>query len=102
MSEKPNPIHEHQPGDRYRAVFGDFFGNPDSGYSHEYSWLGPVRTQHRAAERDGFKAQHSDDFNIGVIRGGELVALLWMWEVIDDEPDVLADVVESAGVASDV
>lgn len=92
---------EKRRGDRYRALFGDFFGNPTSGYRHEHWWLDDLRTTWRDARRDGFRAQGSDDFNIGVIRDGELIAVLWMDEVVDDEPEVLADIVASAGRPTD-
>lgn len=87
--------------DRYRAVFGDFQGNPTHGYTHEYWWLGDLRETWSEATRDGFRAQDSDDFNIGVVRSGQLVALLWMDEVVDDEEAVMAQVVASAGRPTD-
>lgn len=95
---KPEPrVWKHRKGDRYRAMFGDWWGNPTDGYRQEWTYLGPLRATLAAAKRDGFRAQQSDDFNIGAVRGGELMASLWMDEIVDGEQDVMAEIVESAG-----
>lgn len=88
--EQARPKWKHRRGDRYMPVFGDWFGNPERGYRHEWSSLDDFHPTLSGAKRAGFKAQDSDDFNIAVVRGGALVALLWMDEDMQEDRDVLA------------
>ena len=82
------PTWRHRSGCTYIAVFGDFFGNPEQGYTHEWDALfcPPVATRALAQKR-GFEAQGSDDFNIAVITDERVVALLWMAEDMTPEMD---------------
>lgn len=81
---------QHRKGDRYAAVRSYPQGNPDTGYYWSHWWDSHEMTTLAAAKREGFKSADSDDFNILAIRGGAIVAVLWMAEVIDTDPDVLA------------
>lgn len=95
MSETRSKWRHHK-DDRYVPVFGDFFGNPTSGYHHEWSLLGGYNGTLSQAMRAGFKAQGSDDFNIAVVRGNrQVVALLWMDEDMDEEAYVLREIEEA-------
>jgi len=87
--ESERPTWKHRNGDRYVAVFGDWWGNPEQGYHHEWSLLGGYDT-HAGAKRTGLREQGSDDFNIAVVRDHKVVATLWMDEVVDDDPVELA------------
>ena len=86
-------------GDRYIAVVTRIVGSPDAGYSFLRTHADEVRTTLERAIRDGFPlADDTDDFNVWVFRGGQLKATLWMNEVVDDDPDVLARLREEAGL----
>lgn len=88
------PTWKHRSGCTYMPVFGDFFGNPQAGYTHEWSGLaGP--TTFAQARRAGFEAQDSDDFNIAVIESKQVVALLWMDEDMQEEASVLDELTEA-------
>ena len=50
------------------------------------------------AIRHGFTMDRSDDFNIGVIDDGKLVSLDWMHELVDDNPETLAEISEELGL----
>lgn len=97
MSEEELPKWRHRFGDVYRFVSASIVGNPDFGFSTTY-YVSPE--EHRTlagARREGFEEHDvSDDFNIGVWRGGRLVALTWMGEVTDDDPELMARI-ESEG-----
>ena len=51
---------------------------------------------HADAVRHGF--QTTDDFNIAVVRGGDIVDLLWMEKSIGEEPEVMADIARAIGL----
>lgn len=85
---------QHKSGDRYLPVFGDWFGNERDGFHHEWSALGGLCDTRSAAQKIGFRVQESDDFNIAVVRGRRVVALLWMTEDMAEEPDVLRSIEE--------
>lgn len=74
---------KHRKGDLYAAGRHYPQGNPEQGYWWE-TWLDSVELSSLAqAKRAGFAAAGSDDFNIIAIRGGKVVAVLWMDEVLD-------------------
>lgn len=99
------PNWRHRKGDQYVVLFGDWitvgtYGQPDYDMVQCWAWLANQRVfnaRHNAA-RAGIQWQGSDDFNIGVLRGGKLVALLWMEEVVDDDPDLMAQIQEDAAL----
>lgn len=86
----------HLVGNRYVAVFGDFWGNERDGFELVWSRLGPIRTERRTAVSDGFRAQGSDDFCIAVIHPNrkQVMAVLWMDEDKDEEQSVLDELTE--------
>ncbi|MGH3355251.1 MAG: hypothetical protein ACRDOJ_05100 [Nocardioidaceae bacterium] len=88
---------QHRTGDRYLPISISAWMN-ETGYGFYYNALDDASLQHERAVRRGLKAQGSDDFQIGVLRGGRLVALLHMHEVVDDEPAVLTGVAEQIGI----
>ena len=90
--ERVRPTWRHRQGCRYVPVFGDWFGNPTDGYTHEWARLDHREfMSRREAERVGFGRQESDDFNIAVLRNGRVIALLWMTENMQEEQGVLDD-----------
>ncbi len=53
------------------------------------------------AIKHGLKQCDSDDFNIGVLVNDRLTSLDWMNRVVDDEPEILAEISEHLGLDSD-
>lgn len=100
MSDEPTRW-KHKPGDVYLHLVSTWFGNPTDGFDSAWG-AGPERYADRAeAWRAGFRIlDRSDDFNLGVIRNGRFVALLWSDEVVDDDPDVLATIASKAGLTA--
>lgn len=87
MSAEPREW-KHRTGDRYIAASAHIIGTPAK-YETVYHDHGTFDRLSRAISA-GFRAIQCDDFNVGVVRGGKLVARLWMREVVDEEPDELA------------
>jgi hypothetical protein len=86
---------DHRAGDRYQAVVCQAWVN-ERGHGFSYHTAGEKGT-HLHAKNEGFRAAESDDFNIAAIRDGRLVALLWMDQIVDDEPSELRDCAEQCG-----
>jgi hypothetical protein len=86
----------HSPGDTYLPMQCQAWMN-ESGHGFHYSRLGEP-TRHEAAVKVGLRALGSDDFNIGVIRRGRLVAILWMGEVVDDDPALMDEIAGQVGL----
>lgn len=62
----------------YVVICQSVVGGPGSGYAVSYdSDLREFATR-EAAISHGFKVRDSDDFNIGIVEGGVLVAFQWM------------------------
>lgn len=76
----------------YQPVAARFVGNPESGYAPVYTALSEPKESRGYAISAGFDYCACDDFNIAVIKGGRIVSLDWMDEVVDTDPDVLAEV----------
>lgn len=90
---------KHKRGDRYVLVAPSIVGNPEQGYWHEYYRHPGDYPTITAARQAGFRElDRSDDFNIYAVRGGYLAAVLWMHEVVDDDPDLLAEVAPKVGL----
>jgi hypothetical protein len=90
------PTWQHREGDRYMPIRLRMWMN-ETGHGTWYTVLDAPSRQHERAVRRGLAAEGTDDFQIAVLRGGRLVAMLWMDEVVDDAPDTLAEVAEQIG-----
>ena len=55
-------------------------------------------TARKAAIRHGFKSRGSDDFNIGVVRAGKLVAVDWMDQPCETDPAVVVEIGQEIGL----
>lgn len=90
---------DHKRGDEYVVLIASIVGNETAGFHTEWH-ADKARAQSlSAAIHRGFSEHdRSDDFNVGVMRDGSLLAVLWMNEVVDDDPFVLAKVAERAGL----
>lgn len=88
---------EHQEGDTYAAVLTSIVGDA-SHFEITHQLAGAARSELVEAIHDGFGCDRSDDFNIGVWNDGKLVALLWMHEVVDDEPYLMFEIAHEHGM----
>lgn len=73
----------------YSVICQSIMGNPTDGYSTVFGMNGERFHSRKEAIRHGFTMDRSDDFNIGVWRGEELISLDWMDTPIDTDPAVL-------------
>ena len=90
---------QHRPGDEYIVIATSMVGTPRSGYGFDYCVYPRRHLSRPEAQSYGFTIGRSDDFNIGVLRREELVAVLWMDEIVDDEPDDIAEVASAVRAA---
>lgn len=102
MSEEQRPHWEHQAGDRYVILAGSIVGNEVYGFETWWEPYYPAQGSVDAAIVKGLATFDHDDFGIGVLRqtrdGQKLVARLWMHEIVDDDPLVVAEIAEKAGL----
>jgi hypothetical protein len=88
----------HRNGDEYVLITANVVGSGPFRVEHYLNGAGPFASQPEA-QRVGFRTlDRSDDFNIGAIRHGRLVAILWMDEIVDDDSDVVADIAREVGI----
>lgn len=85
----------HEQGDQYFVVASQVVGNDEFGFHNEHHRASVNVGDLDKAIREGFRLSRLDDFNIGVIRDGQLVALLWMDQIVDNEPGVLWRIAEN-------
>jgi len=74
----------------YIVIEPSIVGNQEHGFECVYSWDGIRHTTHRDAVRAGWCSRGSDDFNIGVVEGVNLVDFLWMDQPMND-PEGMAE-----------
>lgn len=88
----------HRPGDEYVLITANIVGSGPFRTEHYLNHAGPFATQPEA-QRVGFRTlDRSDDFNIGALRKGRLVAILWMNEIVDDEPEIVGEIAAEIGL----
>lgn len=89
---------KHRRGDRYVLITANVVGNPERGFEIEhYLGTGEFDTIGQAKRAGLRHLDRSDDFNIGAIRNGRLTAILWMGEIVDDEPEVVDGIADEIG-----
>ena len=88
----------HRKGDRYVHIVANAWMN-ESGYGITHvlhRWEFPTAAR---AWNDGLRTlDRSDDFNTGVIRDDKLVAILWRYQIVDDDPEVIAEIADEIGL----
>ena len=85
--------------DYYVTITGHAVGNDRDGFRVCYDWDRRTFTDKAAAIENGFEAVGCDDFNIGVVRKGQLVSLWWMDNQISEEDEALARIGRECGFA---
>lgn len=93
-----SPKWQHSPGDTYSVVVCQFVGDEETGYRSSYSLLAGPFESRATAWRHGVSDMGHDDFNLAAVRDGQLVAMIWNDEIVDDGADVLAVVSEQTGL----
>ena len=88
---------EVRPGDRFLPYAVSVWMN-EHDYGFNYRVLDHAATTLPRAIKRGLAMNGSDDFNIAAIRGGRMVAALWMEDVVDDEPEVIDPIADALGV----
>lgn len=99
LSAETVRLWKHRLGDQYILITACVVGNPERGFEIEhYLGTGEFATIGQAKRAGLRDLQRSDDFNIGAIRSGRLAAILWMGEIVDDEPEVVDRIAEEIGL----
>lgn len=99
MSAERRLWDQHQPGDRYILITCTINTDVNGDWVFDYVAFTPHQGSLEQAWRKGLRElDRSDDFNIGVLRDKELIALLWHNEIVDDAPDVIADIAKACGL----
>lgn len=83
---------------QFIVLCGQVVGDGSRPFKILYGFDGERFTDRKKAIRHGLKTRGSDDFNIGVVKAGKLISMDWMQEVVDTDPDELADVAEQIGL----
>lgn len=85
--------------DVYVVIIGRAEGNERTGFRTSHYWDGHTFDRKPLAVSHGFELAQSDDFNIGIVRGGQLVSIWWMDKQIDEDAATLAEISEECGFA---
>lgn len=70
----------------------------EGGHGIEYSSDIIHHETRNGAISHGFRTVYSDDFNIGVIKGGKLISFDWMDKPVGESEDTLAQIAELIGL----
>ncbi len=85
--------------DYYVTITGHAVGNDRDGFRVYYDWDRRTFADKASAIENGFEAIGCDDFNIGVVRRGQLVGIWWMDNQISEEDEALARIGRECGFA---
>lgn len=84
--------------DQYIVLCAQVVGGDAGPFRTEYHFDGKRFDGRSAAIDHGFKIRGSDDFNIGVLRAGELVSLDWMSDPVDTEPARMSEIAKQVAL----
>lgn len=89
-----------QRGDTYVLITASINGGNSTPMTIDHYLHPGVYPSILRARTAGFRdLDRSDDFNIGVVRDGQgLAAILWMDEIVDDDPAALAEIAAEIGL----
>jgi hypothetical protein len=82
----------------YVVITGQAEGNDRDGFRIAYYWSGQHFATKPEAVSHGFEIRGSDDFNIGLVRNGELVSFWWMDHQIGETAEDLARIGRECGL----
>lgn len=81
----------------YIVIEQSIVGNQEHGFECLYGWDGVRHATHQDAVRAGWRSRESDDFNIGIVEGNELVDFLWMDQPMND-PEGMTECAKQNGL----
>lgn len=86
--------------DTYAVIVRRIEGSDRDGFRTASYWDGRLHPAKELAVSHGFRLGVCDDFNIGVVRKGELVSLWWMDRQVNEPPETLAEIGRECGLAA--
>lgn len=89
---------KHRNGDEYVVIIARYIGNERDGFVCEHYRPYHPTDQLSDAISQGFTYAECDDFNVGAIRKGKLAATLWMNDIVDDDPALMAAIAKEVGL----
>lgn len=89
---------ESKEADQFIVLCGSIVGNMQDGFDVIYDWNRALYDKRTDAIAAGWKERESDDFNIGVVRGGRLVGFAWMNDPMGASADDLREIEEQIGL----
>jgi hypothetical protein len=84
----------------YGVICQSVLGGGDDGFSIAYAVDSKRFDTRQAAINYGFTLDRSDDFNIGVWDGEDLISLDWMEKSVDRDPELLRKITGTGLVAA--
>jgi hypothetical protein len=87
-------------GDAYIVLCGQIVGGDGCGFELVYNFDGQRFDTRDRAIAHGFTLGRADDFNIGVLLDGALIALDWMDKPMDTHAPYLAEIAKQIGLAA--
>lgn len=82
----------------YIVLCGQVIGGGPQLFEIVYSFDRERFSDRHAAIQHGLKERGSNDFNIGVVKDGELVSLDWMNEAGETDSALLKQIAEQVGI----
>lgn len=82
------------------TLIGYAVGDERQGFRICHAWEGRRFGTKPEAISNGFAVACSDDFNVGLVRGGGLESVWWMDHKIDEDPETLAEIGREIGLAA--
>lgn len=82
----------------YIVVIGRAVGSSDTGFQILYSSDMKKFKNREEALRHGEDITDSDDFNIGILKDGELISLDWGYKVVSSDSETLNKIAEDLGL----
>ena len=99
MSEAPEQGSVSTPG-TYAVILRRIEGSDHDGFRTASYWDGHLHPVRELAVSHGFKTVRCDDFNIGVVRKGELRELWWMDKKLSEDEGTLAEIGRECGLVA--
>lgn len=87
--------------DQFIVLCGSIVGNMQDGFDVIYDWNQILYDKRSDAIAAGWKERDSNDFNIGVVRGGRLVGFAWMDDPMGTSVDDLREIEAQIGLYED-
>lgn len=82
----------------YIVVCQQVVTSPGRDWTIVYGWDGDRFQTRKRAIAAGFKIRGSDDFNIAVVEGDQLVSFDWMNDPIGEDDDTMARIARALGL----